>query len=92
MGGFGHALSDSLYMPAPLSKPADEPPKTQNVAQPERPAPLVMEFWPTSVYLRDREFSVRTLGMRYTAWWDEKYVPVFGLTRAGTTSSDTKFL
>ena len=42
-----------------------------------RPAPLVMEFWPSSAFLRDREFAAKVLGMRYMAWWDDRWV-LFG--------------
>ena len=43
-----------------------------NTAQTTRPAPLVMEFWPSSAFLRDREFAAKVLGMRYMAWWDDR--------------------
>ncbi|KAI0346445.1 hypothetical protein BDW22DRAFT_1322917 [Trametopsis cervina] len=65
LGAFGHALDDSMFMPAPLSRLASTVPDT-------RPAPLIMEFWPSSAFLRDREFSAKALGMRYMAWWDER--------------------
>lgn len=67
LGAFGHTLADSLFMPAPLSMP---PEAAQ--ARASQPTPLVMEFWPTGAFLRDREYSVRSLGMRYLAWWDGK--------------------
>jgi len=34
----------------------------------------LMEFFPPGTFTRDRELPVRTLGMRYIAWWnDQKY-------------------
>ena len=63
LGAFGHNLADSLFMPAPL-------PGVETAV----PAPLLMEFYPSGIFLKDREFAMRTLGMRYMAWWDSRYV------------------
>ena len=62
LGAFGHNLADSLFMPALL-------PGSQTTA----PAPLLMEFYPSGSFLKDRELAMRTLGMRYMAWWDSRY-------------------
>ncbi|KAI0701364.1 hypothetical protein BC835DRAFT_1323799 [Cytidiella melzeri] len=67
LGAFGHALGDSMFMPAPLSLPAHAA-----TSRDTRPSPLIMEFWPSSAFLRDREFAAKVLGMRYMAWWDER--------------------
>ena len=61
LGAFGHNLADSLFMPAPSV-----------TGETGTPAPLLMEFYPSGAFLKDREFGVRTLGMRYMAWWEEK--------------------
>lgn len=61
LGAFGHNLADSLFLPAPSSTHATTPP------------PLLMEFYPSGTFLKDREFAMRTLGMRYMAWWTERY-------------------
>lgn len=63
LGAFGHNLADSLFLPAPI--PGSET---------TTPAPLLMEFYPSGTFLKDREYAMRTLGMRYMAWWDSRYV------------------
>lgn len=65
LGAFGHSLADSMFLPAPL-------PISQSGEQPSTQAPLVMEFFPSGSFLRDREFAARTLGMRYMAWWEDR--------------------
>ena len=61
LGAFGHNLADSIFMPAPsASLPSTNP------------APLLMEFYPSGIFLKDREYAMRSLGMRYMAWWAEQ--------------------
>ncbi|GJE94842.1 hypothetical protein PsYK624_110180 [Phanerochaete sordida] len=61
LGAFGHNLADSVFMPAP-----------RTAGEGARPAPLLMEFYPSGAYYKDREYAARTLGMRYMAWWDAR--------------------
>src|SRR6267154_6290587 len=37
----------------------------------------VMEFFPSGVFTREAEMSVRSLGIHYIAWWNHQYVPPF---------------
>ncbi|EKM58001.1 uncharacterized protein PHACADRAFT_251949 [Phanerochaete carnosa HHB-10118-sp] len=74
LGAFGPNLADSLFMHA-----------SGATSQAGTPAPLLMEFYPSGTFLKDREFSARTLGMRYMAWWEARKFsgaslpPVMGL-------------
>lgn len=61
LGAFGGNLADSLFMPAPST-----------AGETGRPAPILMEFYPSGAFFKDREFAVRTLGMRYMAWWEAR--------------------
>lgn len=61
IGAFGNNLADSMFMAAPASVPPSN-----------NPAPLLMEFYPTGIFLKDREYAMRTLGMRYMAWWEDR--------------------
>lgn len=61
VGAFGNSLADSMFMPAPSTAPRSN-----------NPAPLLMEFYPTGTFLKDREYAMRTLGMRYVAWWTDQ--------------------
>ena len=36
-------------------------------------APLLMEFFPPGIFIPDQEFAVRSLGMHYVGWWNERY-------------------
>lgn len=40
----------------------------------QHPASLLMEFYPPGTFLRDQEYAVRSLGMRYMAWWKDRCV------------------
>lgn len=62
IGAFGRNLADSVFMAPP-------PPSSQDV-----PAPILMEFFPTGTFVRDQEWAVRSVGLRYLAWWDAQYV------------------
>ncbi|KAH8103052.1 hypothetical protein BXZ70DRAFT_927885 [Cristinia sonorae] len=71
IGPFGSQLSDSLFMRVP--PPSPPPSKTEDDdGQPEikpQPAPLLIEFFPPTVFRRDQEFAARSVGIRYIAWW-----------------------
>jgi len=33
----------------------------------------LMEFFPSDVFIRDAETAIRSLGIRYIAWWNDQY-------------------
>ena len=37
-------------------------------------APILMEFYPNGIFERDQEYAVRSVGLRYIAWWESRYV------------------
>jgi hypothetical protein len=34
----------------------------------------LMEFFPPQRYAHDQELVARSLGMRYSAWWNDRYI------------------
>ena len=62
IGAFGRNLADSVFMAAP----------TVEQELKGEVAPILMEFFPTGVFVRDQEFAVRSVGLRYLAWWDSR--------------------
>lgn len=64
LGAFGGNLADSVFM---------TPPSKTEAPQPDS-APVLMEFFPSGTFLRDQEYAVRSVGLRYTAWWGERCV------------------
>lgn len=69
-------MADSIFMPAPLPSPP-RPTDGDPDAKPPHPArvpPVLMEFFPAGMFRRDQEYAVRSLGMRYVAWWNDRYV------------------
>ena len=34
--------------------------------------PILMEFFPAGTFIRDQEYAVRSVGLRYAAWWDAR--------------------
>ncbi len=79
LGTFGPHMADSVFMPAPLpvpSRPTEGGPDSPNPGPEQRPRvpPVLMEFFPSGMFRRDQEYAVRSLGMRYIAWWNDRYV------------------
>ena len=72
IGAFGPALADSIFMAAPT------PEQAANGVE----APLLMEFFPSGTFVRDQEYAVRAVGLRYTAWWDTRCVSPVSPARA----------
>ena len=35
-------------------------------------APVLMEFFPSGTFVRDQEYAVRSVGLRYIAWWESR--------------------
>ena len=64
-------MADSVFMPAPAS--VAQPPAEDIAAQKERAqnsAPVLIEFFPPGLFRRDQEYAIRSLGMKYIAWWN----------------------
>lgn len=90
IGTFGPHMADSVFMPAPPPTPSlrpntnddSESEKSEIPNQPRIP-PVLMEFFPGGMFRRDQEFAVKSLGMRYIAFWNDRYViyPPHPLTR-----------
>ncbi|EMD35587.1 hypothetical protein CERSUDRAFT_116315 [Gelatoporia subvermispora B] len=62
LGPYGLHLADSIFM--------SQPTPTSTEGQPV--SSLLMEFFPPGIFIRDQEFAVRSLGMRYMAWWNDR--------------------
>ncbi|KAH9919805.1 uncharacterized protein B0H18DRAFT_1026300 [Fomitopsis serialis] len=74
LGPWGHHLADSTFMSPPAWQGRDVA-AASSVAGAEAEqsaAPLLMEFFPPDTFMRDQEFAVRSLGMRYIAWWNNR--------------------
>ena len=75
MGPYGHQLADSVFMRSPLGEArvpkAHQKQKDKKAAAPS-PSPMLMEFFPPGVFVPDQEFAIRSLGMRYVGWWNER--------------------
>lgn len=41
-----------------------------------RPSPrsTLMEFFPPNIFMRDMEIPMRSIGIKYVAWWHSRYV------------------
>ncbi|PCH35351.1 hypothetical protein WOLCODRAFT_139864 [Wolfiporia cocos MD-104 SS10] len=74
LGPYGHHLADSVFMEPPAWMHQSS--STSSVAasdnKSDQPAPLLMEFFAPGTFMRDREYAMRVLGMRYIAWWNER--------------------
>ncbi|KAI0077397.1 hypothetical protein K474DRAFT_1707415 [Panus rudis PR-1116 ss-1] len=96
LGPFGPHLADSIFMPAPLPITSTESTDSSpSQADPKLSAPVLMEFFPPGMFRRDQEYAVRSLGMRYIAWWNgRKFAgnslpPVMGLSNDRLPKTDT---
>ncbi|KAH9833308.1 uncharacterized protein C8Q71DRAFT_197365 [Rhodofomes roseus] len=74
LGPYGYQLADSLFMSPPAWQGREIASVSSTAAgEPEQSAaPLLMEFFPPGTFVRDQEFAVRSLGMRYIAWWNDR--------------------
>ncbi|KZT63320.1 hypothetical protein DAEQUDRAFT_815723 [Daedalea quercina L-15889] len=74
LGPYGYHLADSVFMAPPAWQSRDVAAASSVVSeeQEQSAAPLLMEFFPPGTFVRDQEFAVRSLGMRYIAWWNER--------------------
>ena len=76
MGPYGHQLADSVFMRSPLAEV--QVPKAHQ-KQKERAGtqalpPMLMEFFPPGMFVRDQQYAMETLGIDYMAWWNDQYV------------------
>ncbi|KAH9939463.1 hypothetical protein B0H21DRAFT_756730 [Amylocystis lapponica] len=89
MGPYGPHLFDSVFM-----APGAAPPAGAAAADPHpdhsQTAPLLMEFFPGGTFVRDQEFAVRSLGMRYMAWWNDRKFAGNSLPPVVHTDSSTQ--
>ncbi|CCL99592.1 uncharacterized protein FIBRA_01610 [Fibroporia radiculosa] len=70
LGPYGYHLADSIFMALPGRSKGGSAEVAEENGQ--VPAPLLMEFFPPGTFMRDQEFAVRSLGMRYMAWWNDR--------------------
>ena len=54
-------------------------------------APILMEFYPNGIFERDQEYAVRSVGLRYIAWWESRYVLPSLHRRSWTRLADTTY-
>ncbi|KAK7686027.1 hypothetical protein QCA50_010838 [Cerrena zonata] len=88
IGPYGPQMADSVFMPAPLpvTQSSSEESAAQELERSQNSAPLLIEFFPPGLFRRDQEYAVRSLGMKYIAWWNgRKFAgnslpPVMGLS------------
>ncbi|OCH86765.1 hypothetical protein OBBRIDRAFT_737399 [Obba rivulosa] len=62
LGPYGFHLTDSVFMPQASPTSTDS----------QSSSSMLMEFFPPGIFVRDQEFAVRSLGMRYMAWWNDR--------------------
>ena len=75
MGPYGHQLADGIFMRSPLVPSGDaEETKTRQDEAPQPAPPLLMEFFPPGMFVRDQQYAMETLGIDYMAWWNDQYV------------------
>jgi len=74
LGPCGHHLADSAFMSPPAWQGRDVAAASSlaGAEAEQSAAPLLMEFFPPDTFVRDQEFAVRSLGMRYIAWWNDR--------------------
>ena len=75
LGPYGHQLADSIFMRSPLAQ--ETPDGDTHTAKDEAPRPtppLLMEFFPPGIFVRDQQYAMQALGIDYMAWWDERSV------------------
>ncbi|KZT03789.1 uncharacterized protein LAESUDRAFT_659053 [Laetiporus sulphureus 93-53] len=75
LGPYGFHLADSIFMAPPSWHSVDLPTTSLSPSEDEQnqaPVPLLMEFFPPGIFMPDQEFAVRSLGMRYMAWWNDR--------------------
>lgn len=72
LGPYGYHLFDSVFMaPQGASSAASGAPSDSHPEH-SQSAPLLMEFFPSGMFVRDQEYAVRAVGMRYMAWWNDR--------------------
>ena len=75
LGPYGYQLADSVFMSPPAWQDRDGVAVTTRApaeGEQMKAAPLLMEFFPPGVFVPDQEFAIRSLGMRYVGWWNER--------------------
>ncbi|KAL4248526.1 hypothetical protein ABKN59_007826 [Abortiporus biennis] len=94
LGPFGPQLADSLFMPVP--PPSNSNSQLDSSNHNSGPAPILMEFFPGGTFRRDQEFAVRSIGIRYVAWWNDRKFsgdllpPVLGFSNGRTPNLDDR--
>ncbi|OBZ67356.1 hypothetical protein A0H81_12672 [Grifola frondosa] len=71
LGPYGFHLADSIFMSKPAVAQSDSAASSQQ-ENAQRVPPLLMEFFPPGTFVRDQEFAVRSIGMQYIAWWNDR--------------------
>ena len=75
LGPYGYQLADSVFMSPPAWQDRDGVAVTTRApaeGEQTKAAPLLMEFFPPGVFVPDQEFAIRSLGMHYVGWWNER--------------------
>lgn len=65
-------MADSVFMPSPLLtvQALSDESAVQESERRQNSAPVLIEFFPPGLFRRDQEYAVRSLGMKYVAWWN----------------------
>ncbi|KAH9941738.1 uncharacterized protein BXZ73DRAFT_74923 [Epithele typhae] len=70
LGSYGPQLADSVFMRAPVAESVSSAASGKTADAAKVVPPLLMEFFPPGVFVREQQFAMETLGMDYIAWWN----------------------